>query len=365
METPSGQSQPSGEGMPFAGPTVQECNMPEQIRWGLLSTARINDALIGPIGDAARSELAAVASRDLDKARAYAAGKGIPTAYGSYEALLADPTLDAVYISLPNALHCEWAVKAAEAGKHILCEKPLAVTLEQFEQMAEAAARNGVILFEAFMYLHHPQTRRALEIIGSGELGDLQTVQSWFHFYLPPENAQNIRLNAGLSGGSLWDVGVYPNSLAITMLGSGGRSSGPEAVWASQIIGESGVDVALRGELHFSAGRVAQVSCGFRTPFREGAFVVGDRAMLHIPEPWKPGLTGRDSVMLLTGRDGSQQTIVTPATDPYLYEVQAMEACILDGAAPLVSLADSRAFLQSALALYESARTGDVVRLSG
>lgn len=335
--------------------------MPEKVRWGLLSTARINDALITPIQASTRSELAAVASRDLEKGRAYAAAKGIPTAYGNYEELLADPAIDAVYISLPNSLHCEWTVKAAEAGKHILCEKPLAVTLDELDRMAAAAERHRVTLFEAFMYLHHPQTRRALELVRSGELGEVQTVQSWFHFYLPPENAQNIRLNASLSGGSLWDVGVYPNSLAITVFGG----QAPEAVFANQIVGESGVDVAFRGQLHFGSGRVAQISSGFRTPFREGAHIMGDRGILQILEPWKPGLTGRDSTMILTARDGSQQTIVTPAVDPYLCEVQAMEACILDGAPPVVPLEHSRAFLRSALALYESARSGDVVRLGG
>jgi predicted dehydrogenase len=334
--------------------------MPDKIRWGLLSTARINDALIAPIRSAARSELAAVASRDLNKARAYAAQKGIPTAYGSYEELLADPAIDAVYISLPNALHCEWTIKAADAGKHILCEKPIAVTLEELEQMAQAAQDNGVTLVEAFMYLHHPQTRQALALIADGALGELQLVQSWFHFYLPPENATNIRLSAPLSGGSLWDVGVYPNSLSITMLGG----HAPEAVWASQIIGESGVDVAMRGQLHFAGGRVAQISSGFRTPFREGAHIMGDRGILHIPEPWKPGLTGRDSTMLLTRQDGSQETITTPAINPYLCEVQAMEACLLDGAAPVVTLEHSRAFLRSALALYSAARSGELVRLN-
>jgi predicted dehydrogenase len=225
--------------------------------------------------------------------------------------------------------------------------------------MAAAAAAQRVTLFEAFMYLHHPQTRRALELIGEGKLGETQTVQSWFHFYLPAENGSNIRLSAGLSGGSLWDVGVYPNSLAITMFGAGA----PQTAWASQIVGESGVDVALRGQLHFADGKVAQISSGFRTPFREGAFIMGDAGILQIPEPWKPGIAGQDSTMILTGRDGSRQEIVTPAINPYLCEVQAMEACILEGAAPVVTLDNSRAFLRSALALYRSAQTGEVVRV--
>jgi predicted dehydrogenase len=333
--------------------------MPATVRWGLLSTANINEALIGPIRQAARSELRGVASRDQAKAQAYAAAQGIPRAYGSYEEMLADPEIDAVYISLPNSLHCEWAVAAAEAGKHILCEKPIAVTLDEFDRMAAAAEANGVTLFEAFMYLHHPQTRTALSIVESGRLGGLQNVHTWFHFYLAPENSANIRLNAGLSGGSLWDVGVYPNSLAITM--TGGQA--PASVFADQIIGESGVDVALRGQLHFADHKVGQISSGFRTPFREGAWLVGEAGVLHIPEPWKPGIAGKESIMTLTDRDGQVEQIITPAIDPYLCEVQAMEACVLDGAAPVVSLAHSRVFLQSVLALYRSAATGESVRL--
>lgn len=333
--------------------------MPDIVRWGLLSTARINDALIGPIKASPRSRLVAVASRDAAKAQAYAASKDIPTAYGSYEDLLADPNIDAVYISLPNSLHCEWTVAAAQAGKHILVEKPMAVTLDEFDRMVAAAQANNVTLTEAFMYLHHPQTRRALEIIGAGTLGQVQTIHSWFHFYLPPENSTNIRLNPALSGGSLWDVGVYPNSMAITVAGA----VAPEAVWASQIIGESGVDVALRGQLHFPGGVVGQISCGFRTPFREGTWIVGDAGILHIMEPWKPGLIGRDSVMTLVDRTNTVSQITTSAVNPYLCEVQAMEACILDGAAPVVPLSHSRIFLQSVLALYASATSGEVVRL--
>jgi predicted dehydrogenase len=340
--------------------------MSDTLRWGLLSTANINNALIGPIVQSPRSELYAVASRDLAKAQAYAGEKGVAHAYGSYEAMLADPAVDAVYISLPNSLHCEWTIKAAEAGKHILCEKPMAVTLDEFDRMAAAAGANGVTLFEAFMYLHHPQTIRAQEIVRSGRLGKIQTVQTWFHFYLSPERATNIRLNAALSGGALWDVGVYPNSMAITMAGLGA----PRAVWASQIVGETGVDVALRAQMHFgdpsgdgSNEVVGQISTGFRTPAREATFVVGDAGILQIHESWKPGLSGQESIMTLTGRDGKAETIVTPAVDPYLCEVQAMEACVLDGAAPVLSLAQSRNFLRSALALYASARTGEVVRL--
>jgi predicted dehydrogenase len=312
------------------------------VRWGLLSTARINTALLGPLRQAERSHLAAVASRDYGKAAAYAVEHQIEKAYGRYEDLLADPEIDAVYVSLPNALHAEWTIKAAQAGKHVLCEKPLVVSLDEMSRVEQAAAAAGVTVFEAFMYLHHPQT-----------------IHSWFHFYLPPEQAQNVRLQTGLTGGAMWDVGVYPNSLAIVMAGSGA----PVAVWAQQETGESGVDVIMRAQMQFANGVVAQIASGFRSPFREAAYLVGDQGVLNIVEPWKPGTKGTDSTMLLTGIDGSSEMIVTPAVDPYLCEVQAMEACILDGAAPVVPLALSRDFARSALAIYESARTGKVVEL--
>ncbi len=334
--------------------------MSQTVRWGLLSTANINKALVGPLQKSARSELVAVASRDLERAKAYAGRHDIPKAHGSYEALLADPEVDAIYLSLPNGMHATWAVKAAQAGKHVLCEKPLVVSLAEFDRVAAAVRASGVTLFEAFMYLHHPQTRLALEMVRSGRLGKLQLINSWFNFHLPPERAENVRLRSDLTGGAAWDVGVYPNSLAVLAAGQGA----PVKVWAQQIVGESGVDVAMRAQLVFASGAVAQISSGFRTPFREAAYLVGDQAMLQIAEPWKPGLFGRESVMTLTRLDGSTETVVTPAIDPYLCEVQAMEACVLDGAAPVISLADSHNFLRSMLAIYASARSGDVVEVA-
>lgn len=333
--------------------------MPEKIRWGLLSTARINEAVIEPIRQAERSELVAVASRDLATAQTYAQEKGIPKAHGSYEALLADPDVDVIYNPLPNTLHCEWTVKAAEAGKHVLCEKPIVTTLAELDQVEAAAAAHGVTIFEAFMYLHHPQTLKVKEMIQAGKLGNLQLITSWFNFYLPPERATNIRLNANLAGGSLWDVGVYPNSMAIVMAGAGA----PVEIWASQIIGESGVDVAMRAQLKFSNGVIAQVSSGFRTPFREAAYIVGDQGMVNIIEPWKPGVTGRDSRIIFSTIAGQEETIVIPAMNPYLCEVQAMEACVLDGAEPVVPLSLSRDFLKSVLAFYESAQSGQLIKL--
>jgi D-xylose 1-dehydrogenase (NADP+, D-xylono-1,5-lactone-forming) len=330
------------------------------LRWGLISTAKINQSVIQPIRDAARSDLVGIASRNADRARAYANEHGIPSSYGSYEALLADPAIDAVYISLPNSLHAEWAIKAAQAGKHVLCEKPIVPTLAEFDQVAAAAEENDVTLFEAFMYLHHPQILRAQAMICEGKLGRVQHIDSWFSFYLPPENSQNIRLNPDLSGGALWDVGVYPTSMAVTM--GGGR---PEEVWAQQTIGETGVDVTMIAQLRFAAGpggAVAQTSSSFRMPFRAGTIIIGDEASISFPQPWKPSMNGEDSQILLTPCQGAPETIVIPGINPYLCEIQAMEACVFDGADPVVPLAHSRDILRTVLAIYASAKTGQVVR---
>jgi predicted dehydrogenase len=334
--------------------------MSKKIRWGIMSTAKINDALLDPIRQGGRSELSAVASRDLENAKAYAQTKDIPKAYGSYEDLLADPEVDVVYISVPNTFHWQWTVKAAEAGKHVLCEKPIVTTLAELDKVEAAARSNQVTVFEAFMYLHHPQTLRAKEMIQSGQLGDLRLMISWFNFYLPPEETQNIRLNPNLAGGSLWDVGVYPNSMVITMAQAGA----PVEVWASQIKGETGVDVITAAQLKFSNGLTAQISSGFRTPFREGVHIVGSEGQLWIGDPWKPGDVGaRDTEIIFTTKDGIEETIVIPAANPYLGEVEAMEACILGGAEPVVPLGHSRDFLRSILAIYESAESGQLVRL--
>lgn len=331
--------------------------MADKLRWALLSTANINRALIDPIKRAARSELTAVASRDLAKAQAYAAERNIPRTFGSYEEMLADPDIDAVYISLPNGMHAEWTIKAAQAGKHVLCEKPLVINMEQMDAVERAAADNGVTVFEAFMYLHHPQTLKVQELIAEGAIGKLTTIEAQFNFYLRPENWQNVRMQTGLDGGSIWDVGVYPNSYAIAV--TGGKA--PEAVWAQNIIGETGVDVGGRAQYRFANDVTAQISTGFRTPFREGATFVGDAGIIHVPHPWKPGIEGNHKGIFLTGRDGKTENITFDEFNPYDGEVAAMEACVFDGAEPVVPLSLSREFLKAILAWYKSGETQEVV----
>jgi xylose dehydrogenase (NAD/NADP) len=338
--------------------------MTEHLRWGILSTARINEALIFALRHAPRSELVAVASRDWDKARAYAAEQGIPTAYGSYDELLAAPDIDAVYVPLPNSIHGEWAVKAAQAGKHVLVEKPIVTTLADLDAVEAAAQQNQVVIFEAFMALHAPQNRKVLELIQQGKIGELRLINSWFTYYMSPEERSDIRVNPALHGGAFWDVGVYTNSLAITM--AGGKA--PQTVWAVQDVGPTGVDVGLAGQMRFASGAVAQIYSGFRAPFVQGAQYVGNNGVIRTEVCWIPGMNtrsepGSDTVIEISDRDGNQETIVVPASNPWQKEVEAMEACVIDGAAPVVPLSLSREFLKTALALYESARSGKAVEL--
>jgi len=333
--------------------------MSNTIRWGLLSTARINDSIIEPIRQSARSELIAVASRDTEKAQLYAKTKGIPKAHGSYEALLADPDVDVVYNSLPNSLHCEWTVKAAEAGKHVLCEKPIVISLAELEAVETATKLHSVTIFEGFKHLHHPAMLMVIDMINSGHLGALQLINICHGFHLPLEDKNNFRLNYGLGGGSLWDTGVYANSLAIVFAQAGP----PVEVWAIQVNGETGVDVSIMGQMRFANGVMAQISCGFLFPLRhKDATLVGSQGLIQFSDPWTPDAKGENSKLIFATQHGIQE-IVIPPCNAFLCEVEAMEACVLDGAEPVIPLALSRTFLQSVLALHESADSGRVVRI--
>jgi xylose dehydrogenase (NAD/NADP) len=331
----------------------------DKVRWGILSTARINRALVGPLHNSPRSELLAVASRDLERAKDYADSNDIPRVFGSYGDLLADPEIDAVYISLPNHLHCEWSVEAAANGKHVLCEKPLVLSVEEMDRIEGAAKANQVTIFEAFMYLHHPQTLGLQKMVKSGELGQLQSIRSHFSFHLPNSGADNIRLQPEMGGGSLWDVGVYPVSFSVVMADAGP----PVEVSAVRRNGKSGVDTAFDGQMHFANDVVAQISCGFARPLEWGATLAGSQRIVRIEAPWKPGAEGVESTVHTQGRAGDEETLDFPAVNPYQCEVEAMEACILDGADPVVPLSLSRQFLTTVLALYRSAEAGQPISL--
>jgi predicted dehydrogenase len=321
--------------------------------WGLLSTARINQALIPPLRASKRNRLLGVASRSQERAVAYASEWGIPKAYGSYEAMLADPEIDVIYNPLPNSLHMEWTVKACQAGKHVLCEKPLATTVEEVDAMAAAAQATGMVVTEAFMYRHHPQTLKVKEMVASGRLGELRLVRGSFTFLL--EDPTNIRMLPELGGGSIWDVGCYPISYARAVIGAE-----PEAVWGDGLFAPSGVDLFLAGEMRFPGSVMAQFDSGFSAASRAFMEIVGREASLSVPNPFKPG---RREGLLLSA-NGKEEKILVRGGELYLGEVEDLAGAILDGKQPLISLADSRANVAAINALLRSARERQVVRLA-
>lgn len=329
-----------------------------KIRWGLLSTAHINRRVIPAIRASRRGELAAVASRDGDKALAYAAQWDIPRAFASYEAMLAAPEIDAVYISLPNHLHAEWTIKALQAGKHVLCEKPFATSVDEANSMIAASHSTGMVLAEAFMYRHHRQTHMVEEIVLSGRLGEVRLIHASFSFSIDEENRPgNVRLVPEFGGGSLWDAGIYPVSYVRRIYGVM-----PELVFGSQWLGETGVDEVFAGQMIFSLGRAAQISCSFHTPFQSLLEIHGTEARLELNRPFTR-MEQRGTKMTLVGVDGRTEELRVPKQDLYLGEVEDMHAAILDGAPTLVTLDESRDHIRIAAALYKSAQLGEAVAL--
>jgi len=325
--------------------------MPNKVlKWGLLSTARINRALIPPLRASSRNQLAAVASRTQESADRYAREWKIARAHGSYEALLADPEIDVVYNPLPNHLHAEWTIKAVEAGKHVLCEKPLALNVEEVDAIQSAARKHGRVVTEAFMYRHHPQTLRVQEMVKNGSIGTIKLIRGSFTYVLSRE--ADVRLDPAMGGGSIWDVGCYPISYARTLV-----EENPLEVFGWQVTGPTGIDETFVGQMKFENDIFAQFDSSFATPFHTFMEIVGSEATLNIPRPFKPAT---DEKIYLT-RDDKTETIKIKGQELYIGEVEDMADAILLGQDPLVSLADSRANVAVICALLESARLGKPV----
>jgi predicted dehydrogenase len=327
--------------------------MSRLLRWGLLGTARINRSLIPAIRASARSQLVGVASRVADRASAYAGEWQIPIAYASYEAMLADPQIDAVYIPLPNHLHVEWTLNAIAAGKHVLCEKPMALVPSDVDRVATAAAAGGVVVAEAFMYRHHPLTLQVAAMVRDGRIGRLRVVRGAFTFTLSRPN--DVRLVPEWGGGSLWDVGCYPVSYARLLAGE------PLAVSAQAVRHDTGIDMAVSGTLLFPDAVMGVFDCGFGAHFRTFVEIAGAEGVITLETPFKPGA---EAPLRLT-RGDDVQTIVVAGEPLYLGEIQDLEAAVLDGRATRVALADSRGNIAALAALHEAARTGRVVTLDG
>jgi xylose dehydrogenase (NAD/NADP) len=292
------------------------------IRLGILSTAHINRLVIPGAHASDKVELVAVASRERSRAEEYARKWNIERAYGSYEALLDDPDVDAVYISLPNTLHCEWSIRAVEAGKHVLCEKPMSRHPADVEEAFDAAERADRLLTEAFMYRHNPQTARVVELIREGAIGDLRLVRSAFSYSL--YDAANIRLRTDVEGGSLMDVGCYCVSGSRLLAGE------PETVYGQAYVGPTGTDWVFTGAMTFPGDVLAQFDCGTCLPERDELEAVGSQGSLFLDDPWHC----RTPVIELR-RDGEVERVELSPVDSYRLELENLTDAIR-GEAPLL-----------------------------
>jgi predicted dehydrogenase len=310
------------------------------LRWGILSTARINDALLG----AGSADVVAIASRDADRAQAYAAQHGIPRAHGSYEALLEDPEVDVVYVSVPNALHVAWAMRALEAGKHVLCEKPISRRPEEVEALFDLAEERGLVLTEGFMWRHHPQVALVQQLIADGAIGRLRAIRADFAFNLL--DATDPRLRAELGGGALMDVGCYCVSAARTLAGAE-----PVGAWAAQEVGGDGVDVVLAGLLRFPDGVIAHFDCALVGPDRNELVAFGDAGILRLPDPWH----ARRPAVELTDVDGRVERLAPDPVNSYALEIADVEAAVRGEHPPLLGRDDALGQARAIAALYAAA----------
>jgi xylose dehydrogenase (NAD/NADP) len=316
----------------------------EAVRWGILSTARINAAVIPPLRESPISELIAVASRTQDRADTYARQWRIPRVYGSYDALLEDPDVEAIYISLPNGPHVEWSIRCLEAGKHVLCEKPLARNPGDVERAFDAADRAGLLLMEAFMYRHHPQTARLVELVRAGAVGELRQIRASFSFQI---EGANVRLEPDLAGGALMDVGCYCVSGSRLLAGEA------ESVSAYQVLGPSGVDVRLTGTLAFPGAVHAQLDCAFELPLRQSLEVFGSEGTLRVTWPWNVRVPG-----ILLQRGEEVEHVVVAAVDTYRLQSDNFSRAIRGVEEPLLGRSDALGQARTIDSLYRSAEAG-------
>ena len=331
----------------------------DQLRWGILGTARIADALVPALQGATNCALVAIASRQGETARAWAATRQVPMTFGSYDEMLASDAIDAVYIPLPNALHKEWAIRAAQHGKHVLCEKPLAANAADAQEMAAAADTAGVRLMEAFMYRFHPQTRRLHALVAEGAVGQVKNVRANFGFYLSREG--DVRWSTELAGGALLDVGCYCVNIARLLLDAEPVAASARAVWT-----KGGVDESLAGVLEFANGALALIGASVQTgPGADQSLLVsGTRGRLSVTHPFRMG-TEPTSILLNNGESPDQVTsIAVPGADEYKCMVEHFADAVLHAKPLDYTLANSIGNMRALDALRQSALTGRTIMLA-
>ena len=313
------------------------------VRIGFLTTARINDAILDGARRGDAVEVVAVGSRDLGRAEEYARERGIERAHGSYEAVLADPDVDAVYVALPNALHVEWATRALEAGKHVLVEKPFSTRPEEVEATFDLAEREGLVLTEAFMYRHQPQAKRLKELVDEGAIGELRLVRAQFSFNLT--RTVDVRLDAELGGGALLDVGAYCVNVSRLVAGE------PEVVHAERVVGPTGVDLRFAGVMRFPRDVLGHFDCGFDLPRRHEVEVAGSEGLLRLSPAF-----GDDRGVLELHRGDDVETVPLPETHRYQLEVENFAAAVRGDEPPLLGRADAVGQARALAALLAAAR---------
>jgi predicted dehydrogenase len=328
------------------------------VAWGLLSTARINRLILEAAANSDLADVVAVASRSLPRAEAYARAHGLERAHGSYDALLEDDAVEAVYISLPNSLHVEWTLRALEAGKHVLCEKPLSRDPDAVEGLFDRADERGLVVSEGFMWRHHPQTAKLVELARADVIGRLRLVRATFGFDAASvHGAKDVRLDPELEGGALMDVGAYCVNAIRLIAGE------PERVQALQAVGPSRVDVCLAATLALPDDVVGLFDTGLVLPRRAALEVVGEEGTLLVPEPWQPRVPG-----IAVGRPSDKddvdwvQVAVEPA-DAYLLELDNVSSTIREESELLLGRADATGQARTMEAVHRSASTGAAVEL--
>jgi predicted dehydrogenase len=328
--------------------------MSTRLRYGILSTARIARKAVAGINASRNGMVAAVASRDADKARAAAKEWGCPEAriYGSYEALLDDPDVQAVYNPLPNGLHGEWTKRSADAGKHVLCEKPLTSDdAEAAEVVAHCRARR-VTLMEAFMYRHHPLQHAVRKALDAGTVGKVHTLRGAFEF--PLENPADIRLQPGLAGGALWDVGCYPVNLSRFLFGA----EPTHAYAVAEFMADGRTDLTLTGLLRYPADRAAIIECSFRRPYRCLYEVCGTKGRISVPQGF---LRDPEPGYFEIIRDGATERVEVGAAEVYKLQAEHFAECVLAGKPLAWPAEDGLANMRALTALLKSAQTGQAV----
>ena len=325
-----------------------------KLRWGILGVAKINERLIPGFRKAANADLRGIASRSIEKARAAATDTGIPQAYGSYAAMLADPVIDAVYVPQPNHLHAEWTRKAADVGKHVLCEKPLTPTAAEARDLVDYCKARGVRLMDGFMWPHHPRTHQLRKFLDGGGIGKVIHVNGAFTFALDA-NSANIRLKPETAGGSLLDVGCYPVYGIRWAMGDE-----PTSVLATADY-QNGVDLRMSGILKFPGNRVGTFDCGFTLPLRSWLEIVGTVGVVRVPSMWVPPV---ELATYEVKRAGAVESVAVRGADQIANMIEEFGQAVFENREPSPSPEEAVKTGRVMDALLKSARDGGEVQVS-